>query len=112
MEDRVAEIVSFIQQRYLWQFAPRTWDREENINGILDQASELLIGQEVSLDTPKENCFYADAKFFVNEIKSKFLWLNEMDNAQRKALINSTKAKMIEITITKSLNLEVDNPKY
>lgn len=112
MEDRVVELVSFIQERYLWQFAPRTWDREENINGILDQASELLTGEEVSLKTPKENCFYADAKFFVNEIKSKFVWLNEMDNAQKKALIESTKAKIIEITITKSLNLEVASPKY
>ena len=27
MEDRVVELVSFIQERYLWQFAPRTWDR-------------------------------------------------------------------------------------
>ncbi|HEY8805320.1 MAG TPA: Fe-only/vanadium nitrogenase subunit delta [Clostridium sp.] len=112
MADRVVELVSFIQERYLWQFAPRTWDREENINGILNQASQLLIGEEVSLETPKENCFYADSKFFVNEIKNKFLWLNEMDDVQKKALIESIKVKLIEITITKSLNLEVASPKY
>ena len=85
---------------------------EANINGILNQASELLTGEEVSLESPKEKCFYADAKFFVDEIESKFLWLNDMDNTQKKALIELIKAKLIEITITKSLNAEVASPKY
>src|SRR5665647_3016629 len=104
MADRVVELVAFIQERYLWQFAPRTWDRKANINGILDQASQLLTDEEVSIESPKEKCFYADAKFFVNEINSKFLWLKEMDNAQKRTLIESIKEKLIEITITKSLN--------
>jgi len=112
MEDRVVELVSFIQERYLWQFAPRTWDREENINGILNQASQLLTGKKVLPESPKEKCFYADAKFFVNEIKNKFSWINEMDDVQKKSLIESAKEKLIEVTITKSLNLEVDSPKY
>jgi len=112
MENRVQELVSFIQERYLWQFAPRTWDREANINGILNQASQILTGEKVLPESPKEKCFYSDAKFFVNEIKNKFSWVNEMDDAQKKSLIESTKAKLIEVTITKSLNLEVDSPQY
>lgn len=112
VKDRVEELVSFIQERYLWQFHSRSWDREENINGILGQTFELLAGKHVHLETPEDKCFYADAKTLVSEVPNRFPWFNEMDEAQKKAVIDGTKERMLEIVVAKSMNGELRNQNY
>jgi len=112
MEDRIEELVAFIQERYLWQFHSRSWDREANINGIMDQAIDLLSNKPLALETWTEKCYYADAKFFVDETKMKFPWLQDMEEDQQAAVLEGVKARLTEITVTKSKNSELHHQNY
>jgi len=112
IQQQTEEITSLIQQRCLWQFHSRAWDREENINGVLGQAAKILTGEQVVLETLIDRAFYADAKLLVVDLESKFQWLSKMENAQKKALLESVKNRLIDIAITKSLNGELRHSLY
>ncbi len=113
MDDRSLKIYSFIQERYLWQFYSRTWDREENINNILKKIPGIILGEQLTLDgTTKDTCFYAEAKIAAIELKSKFPWLNELDKAQMEEIFKAVKEKLIDVTITRSQNCELNIPNY
>ncbi len=112
MEKSVEELTSFIQERCLWQFHSRSWDREDNITGVLKLAGDLLVGTPVVLETPADKCNFADAKLLVADIQSKLAWLNLLDADQKKAVLEGVKDKLIELTITKSLNGELHHPNY
>lgn len=115
MEEKAKEIFSFIQERCLWQFHSRTWDREQNINGVMDKATDILAGKEISIgniETSQEKCNFADAKILVAELRAKFSWIDDMDVTAKKELMNLVKEKLIYTTITKSLNGELNVPFY
>lgn len=112
IQERTEEVTSLIQQRCLWQFHSRSWDREENINGVLGQTAKILTGEQVVLETLSDRAFYADAKLLVNDLEKKFQWLSKMDNVQKKAVLESVKHKLIDIAITKSLNGELHHSLY
>lgn len=112
MESKVEELVKFIQEHYLWQFHSRAWDRKENINGILGDTYDLLIGKKLKRETPMEKTFYSESMIFFEEIKKNFSWLLDMSDEDKKKIINGVIDRMTEITITKSLNAELNNPNY
>ena len=112
IKERTEEVTSLIQQRCLWQFHSRSWDREENINGVLGQAAKILTGEKAVLETLIDRAFYADAKLLVADLEKKFQWLSKMDNAQKKAVLESVKASLIDISITKSRNGELHHSIY
>lgn len=113
MEEKVLELYKFIQQRYLWQFYSRTWDREENIREILGKTSRLLSGEEIALeDSFKDRAFYAEAKMVAEEAGKRFAWLAELDKAQIQSVIEKVKEKLIDVTITNSQNGELNIPNY
>jgi V-containing nitrogenase delta subunit len=112
IQERTEEITSLIQQRCLWQFHSRAWDREENINGVLNKATQILTGEKVVLETLIDKAFYADAKLLVVDLQSKFQWLTKMDNVQKKAVLESVKNRLIDIAITHSLNGELHHSLY
>jgi len=112
IQERTEEVTSLIQQRCLWQFHSRSWDREENINGVLNKAATILTGQKVVLETLADRAFYADATALVADLERKFQWLSKTDNEQKKAILESVKKRLIEIAITKSLNAELHHSLY
>jgi vanadium nitrogenase delta subunit len=112
MNNYTEDIYKFIQEHYLWQFHSRSWDRDANINGILGLAYQLLVKDVISLQTPAERCFYADAITFVKDIKKNFPEFLELGPEGIEGVIKSLKAKLHEIVIDKCLNLEVNAPNY
>lgn len=113
MEANAEILYRFIQERYLWQFYSRTWDRDENIREILGKAERLLAKDEVALgDTAKDKAFYAEAKMVALELGKKFSWLHELDRPQLQAMIQAVKEKLVEVTITNSQNGELNIPNY
>ncbi|WP_143855738.1 V-containing nitrogenase subunit delta, partial [Nostoc sp. 'Peltigera membranacea cyanobiont' 232] len=112
IQERAAEVTKLIQERCLWQFHSRAWDREENINGVLNMAAQILTGEKVVLETLIERGFYADAKILSADLEIRFAWLNSMENSQKKAVLESVKAMLIDIVITKSKNGELHYSLY
>lgn len=113
MEDKIQELYKFFQQRYLWQFYSRSWDRDENINGILDKLPVILSGEQLTLsDSLKERAFYAEAKMVAVEVKERFSWITGLDKSQIQSMIAAVKDKIIDVTITKSQNGELNIQNY
>ncbi|WP_292769208.1 V-containing nitrogenase subunit delta, partial [Nostoc sp. NOS(2021)] len=112
IQERAGEVTKLIQERCLWQFHSRAWDREENINGVLNMAAQILTGEKVVLETLIQRGFYADAKILSADLEIRFSWLNSMENSQKKAVLESVKAMLIDIVITKSKNGELHYSLY
>jgi len=112
MESRIDEIFNYVQERYLWQFFSRTWDREENINSIISLAEKIFLGVSYTSETPAERCFEADAKVLVTDFRRSFPWINEVDGDDIKRLLDGLKDKLVDITITHSRNRELNHRAY
>ena len=112
MSEQVKQLVGYVQERCLWQFFSRTWDRQENIEGIMAAAEALLSGEKPKRDTPMEKIFYADAQEMVKDFRERFPWIASITPSEAKELIASLKAEMIDIAITRSLNQELTHSLY
>lgn len=112
MEDKIKQLVDFVEVRYLWQFHSRAWDREENIKVVTEDTYKLLTGAEIDLDTLIKKAHYADARIFADAIKEKFSWFLELADAEKKQVLDGVQAKLLELTVTKSRNEELKNPNY
>jgi nitrogenase molybdenum-iron protein alpha chain len=112
IKERTEEITAYIQERCLWQFHSRSWDREDNINGVINKAIEILTGEQVAAETPNDKLYYADGKILVVELKVKFSWLASMEHAHIKAVLELVRQKLIGIAITGSLNAELNHSLY
>ncbi len=110
--EKIDQLFDYVQERCLWQFFSRAWDREENIDGILKAAAALLTGQPPALDTPMDRLFYADAKVMVSDLRERFPWIEDSGAAQIRDLLHGLKDKLTEFTITKSLNHELNHTLY
>lgn len=112
MDARIKELYGYVQERCLWQFFSRNWDREENINGILAKAEELFAGLAPKDDTPADRCHLADAKSLVADFRSRFPWIKESSLEEIKALLAGLKAELVDTTITHSKNRELRDRLY
>ncbi len=110
--DQVEQLYTYVQERCLWQFLSRTWDRRENIEGVLKTATDLLTGNAPKRETPMERLFYADAKILAADFKERFPWINEKSPADIHALMEGVKEKLTDIAITHSKNGELNNSAY
>jgi nitrogenase delta subunit len=110
--EQIDQLYNYCQERYLWQFFSRTWDRQENIDGIVAVATALFNGEEVKLETPMQRLFYADAKIMVSDFKEHFPWIVNQTPDDIRALMACLKERLVEIAITKSLNAELSHSLY
>lgn len=112
MTTQTKELVNYIQERCLWQFYSRAWDREENINGVLSHLGELLSNRTPKLETPMDRCHFANANHLAREVRNAFPWLEEMSPDSLTKLIGGVMARLEEIAITQSKNGELHMQAY
>ena len=112
MNQKTEALVNYIQERCLWQFYSRSWDREENIEGILTKVREILAGENPVLETDADRCWFADAKILVSDFKYHFPWLREENSGNVNTIIDGVKKRMREIAIEKSHNEELNISNY
>jgi nitrogenase delta subunit len=110
--EKIDQLFGYVQERCLWQFFSRSWDRQENIDGIIKTAAILLKGGKPVLETPMDRLFYADAKIMVQDFRERFSWINESSAEEIDSLLAELKDRLVEHTITKSLNGELTHTLY
>jgi len=110
--DQIDQLYTYVQEHCLWQFFSRTWDRQENIDGILTAAADLLTGEAPKRETPMERLFYADAIILAADFKKQFPWIMEASSAEVRQLLDGVKAKLTDIAITHSKNGELNAANY
>jgi nitrogenase delta subunit len=111
-EQQVKQLFDLVQQRYLWQFFSRSRDRIENINGIIAAANDMFRGVEPKRHLPMEKLFYADALEMVKDFKEAFPWIDTLEPTKIPELLEALKAELVDHTITKSLNHELNHSLY
>lgn len=112
MKDKIDALTTHIQERCLWQFFSRAWDREENIEGILTNAEKILCDEHAVLETQADKCYYADARILVSDFKRLYPWVAAMEKNDLKLVLEGVKERIRQITITGSRNGELHDPKY
>ena len=112
MKNYTAELYKYIQEHYLWQFHSRAWDREANIIGVIGLATQLLTCDVISLNTPAEKCYYADAVTLVKDVKRDIPDFLELGAEGIKEVMKSLKDKLHEVVIDKCLNAEAKVAQY
>ncbi|MFG1478759.1 V-containing nitrogenase subunit delta [Xanthobacter sp. V4C-4] len=110
--EKIDQLFGYVQERCLWQFSSRAWDRQENIDGIIATASDLLSGREPKRDTPMHKIFYADALLMVGDFKTRFPWIADVAPEEADELMRGLKDLLVDHTITKSLNHELNHSLY
>ena len=111
-QDKIDALYNYVQERCLWQFFSRTWDRRENIERVLGITGDILTGKELVLETPQDRLHYADAKILAADFIRLFPWIEELGAAQVREVLSGVKERLTEITITKSRNQELTHPLY
>ena len=112
MAEKAESLVTFIQERCLWQFVSRAPDREENIDGVLSLVGILLTGGVPKLQTPMDRLHYANANHLVTEIKTEFPWLSHLGKDDLFAVITGAIKRIHDITVKNSKNGELHQPLY
>jgi len=112
MDARTEELFDYVQERCLWQFHSRTWDRRENIEGIIAKATELLQGQTLEASNSNERCFIADARIMVSDFRARFPWIKEAGAEEIRTLMGQLSQLLIDSTITHSKNRELEHRLY
>lgn len=112
MQEKIEQLFLFLQERCLWQFHSRSWDREDNINSISDGVINLLTGKRVPMETPEDKCHYADSRILVDQLKVKFPWILELSDSDRRAVVEGACEKLMAVTVTNSRNAELTNQNY
>ncbi|WFR58748.1 Fe-only nitrogenase subunit delta [Anaerocolumna sp. AGMB13025] len=112
MKDRIEQLVDYIMKNCLWQFHSRAWDREKQNEGILMKTMQILCDEPVETNTPADKCHWVDAVCLADAFKQRYSWINTMEKADIKLLMQGLKERMDYLTIKGSLNLELTDPLY
>ncbi|HMA64458.1 MAG: Fe-only/vanadium nitrogenase subunit delta [Fibrobacterota bacterium] len=107
MKQKAEEMVNYIQSRCLWQFFSRSWDREENIDGILTGTERIFCEEPPVLETDADRCWHADARILASDFRREFPWIKELTKEEIKIVLSAVKLRMKDIVITKSMNEEL-----
>jgi hypothetical protein len=112
MSSESKDLVAFIQEHCLWQFASRATDREENINGVLSALSEILTGGSPKLETPMDRLHFANANHLALKVKGAFPWLGVIPREDIQGVVSGAITRIQELTVKDSLNGELRLPTY
>lgn len=112
MKDRINQLVDYIMKKCLWQFHSRTWDRERQNEGILSKTTQILCGDPVDKESPADRCYWVDAVALADAYKRRHPWLTELDRDQIQKLMQGVKDRVDFLTITGSLNQELNDTHY
>ena len=112
LDSKIGDLYDYVQERCLWQFSSRTWDRQENIDGVLAKAADFILGREPSRETPADKLHFAEAKIMVADCRERYPWITEVLEPEVKALMEGLKQRLLEIAITKSHNRELNHRLY
>ncbi|MFS2223322.1 Fe-only nitrogenase subunit delta [Pantoea sp. B65] len=105
-------MVDYIMKNCLWQFHSRKWDREKQNASILGKVQQILCDEPVDLSTPADRCYWVDAVVLADAYKARFAWLQGMEHAAIRSLIQALHQRIDYLTISASLNAELTDQRY
>lgn len=112
LKDHVDQLVNYIMKNCLWQFHSRAWDRKRQNEGILRQTTQLLCGEPVKVDTAFERCYWVDAQCLAEAFQEQYPWIRGLNSEEIRQVMQNLHERMDYLTVTGSLNLELNDQHY
>ncbi len=112
MGNKVDELYGYVQERCLWQFYSRSWDRTENIDGVISIATDMLLGKTPETSTPMQRVHMVDAKAMVEDFRGRFPWIADAGEEEIREMMRELHARVTDIAITSSKNHELNHSLY
>jgi vanadium nitrogenase delta subunit len=112
VQEKIEQLFLFFQERCLWQFHSRAWDREANISVTCDDLIKLLTGSRIEMETPEDRCHYADSRILADQLKTRLPWILTLSDDERRAVIEGARDKLMEVAVTNSKNVELNVENY
>lgn len=116
MEDKykkeIAQLEDYIMKNCLWQFHSRSWDRKKQNEEILTKTRQILCQEPVEKESPADRCYWVDAVILAEEFKKYFSWIISMKKEDISEMMQGLKERIDYLTITGSLNLELNDSLY
>lgn len=112
MKTRIGELEDYIMKKCLWQFNSRSWDRVNQNDNILMKTMQILCEEPVENETPADKCYWVEAKALADAFCTRYSWMNTLEKPEIKDLIQGLKERMDFLTISGSLNQELNDPNY
>ncbi|MDD2770110.1 MAG: V-containing nitrogenase subunit delta [Methylococcus sp.] len=112
LESKIGDLFDYVQERCLWQFSSRTWDRQANIDGVLAKAADLFLGRSPSRESPEDKLHCAEASVLVSDCRERYPWTGSVDETEVLTLMEGLKSRLVDIAITQSKNRELNHHLY
>jgi nitrogenase delta subunit len=106
--EKVRELFLYVQERCLWQFVSRSWDREANIENITRMAGDLILGEKPKIETAIDRQYYADAIELVSGFKQRVTWVFQESPENVRALLEDLKDELLDIAVKSATNNELN----
>lgn len=106
--DKVKQLFDYVQERCLWQFFSRAWDRRDNIENITRMTGEFLAGKTPEIKTLHDHQYFADAKIMAADLKRRFDWLKDEKPESLSDMMGQLRDELLDIAVTNSTNGEIN----
>ncbi len=110
--EKVRELFLYVQERCLWQFVSRAWDREANIENITRMAGDLILGEKPKLETAIDKQFYADAIGLVSGLRQRTPWVFQESPDDLRAILADLKEELLDLAVKSATNGELNWQAY
>ena len=102
-----------MQERCLWQFFSRTWDRKENIEGIFAAATDMFHNKPAeAAHADGHSCSMPTPRSWSTDFKRALPLDRRAGADQDHRVDDGLKDELVDHTITKSLNHELNHSLY
>jgi len=112
MKKRMEQLLDYIMKNCLWQFHSRSWDRKIQNDGIMGKTAQLLCDEPVEINTPLDRCHWVDALCLVEDYRRYYPWISDLGKEEIRQLVQSVHERLDHLTITGSLNQELNDKQY
>jgi vanadium nitrogenase delta subunit len=110
--EKVRQLYDYVQERCLWQFYSRAWDREANISNITRMAGEIISGRTPKLETLMDHQFYADAKELASGLKQRHAWVAAATPDEVAKAMDELRDELLDLAVKNSSNGELNYSLY
>jgi nitrogenase delta subunit len=106
--EKVRELFLYVQERCLWQFVSRAWDREANIENITRMTGDLILGEKPKIETAIDKQYYADAIELVSGLKQRVRWVFQESPDDLRAILDGLKDELLDLAVKSATNNELN----
>jgi vanadium nitrogenase delta subunit len=105
---KVRQLYDYVQERCLWQFYSRSWDRRDNIENITRMTGAFLTGKTPEVKTVHDHQYFADAKMMAADLNRRYAWLADEKPESIGDLMGQLRDELLDLAVDNCGNTEIN----